>query len=48
MHQNNNGNPYRVDWGFESSLTTAQNYIKFYGASGNITKGAFTVYGVVE
>ena len=48
MHQNNNGNPYRVDWGFESSLTTAQNYIKFYGASGNITKGEFTVYGVVE
>ena len=48
MHQNNNGNPYRVDYGFESSLTTAQNYIKFYGASGNITKGEFTVYGILE
>jgi hypothetical protein len=48
MHQNNNGNPYRVNYGFESSLTTAQNYIKFYGASGNITKGEFTVYGIVE
>ena len=48
MHQNNNGAPYIVDFGWESSLTTAQNYIKFMGASGNITKGEFTVYGVVE
>ena len=48
MHQNNNGSPYITNYGFESSLTTAQNYIKFFGASGNITKGEFTVYGVVE
>jgi len=48
FHQNNNGNPYIVHYGFESSLTTAQNHIKFYGASGNITSGEFTVYGVVE
>ena len=48
MHQNNNGLPYVIDFGFESSLTTAQNYIKFYGLSGNITKGEFTVYGIVE
>tara|TARA_B100000927_G_scaffold120723_1_gene97401 strand:- start:71 stop:688 length:618 start_codon:yes stop_codon:yes gene_type:complete len=48
MHQNHNGNPYRVNIAFESSLTTAQNYIKFMGASGNITKGDFTVYGIVE
>ena len=48
MHQNNNGSPYITNYGFEISLTTAQNYIKFFGASGNITKGEFTVYGVVE
>ena len=48
LHQNNNGNPYIVFYGFESSLTTDQNHIKFYGASGNITSGDFTVYGVVE
>ena len=48
MHQNNNGSPYIIDFGWESSLTTAQNYIKFMGASGNITKGEFTVYGIVE
>tara|TARA_R100001086_G_scaffold71454_1_gene34292 strand:- start:2469 stop:3512 length:1044 start_codon:yes stop_codon:yes gene_type:complete len=48
IHQNNDGNPYNVNFAFESSLTTAQNYIKFMGASGNITKGAFTVYGIVE
>ena len=48
LHQNNNGNPYRTFFGFESSLTTAQNYIKFMGASGNITKGEFTVYGIIE
>ena len=48
MHQNNNGSPYIIDFGWQSSLTTAQNYIKFMGGSGNITKGAFTVYGIVE
>ena len=48
IHQNNDGHPYHVSFMFESSLTTAQNYIKFMGASGNITKGAFTVYGIVE
>jgi len=48
FHQNNNGNPYIVFYGFESSLTTAQNHIKFYGASGNITSGDFTVYGLIE
>ena len=48
LHQNNNGNPYRNFFAFESSLTTAQNYIKFMGASGNITKGEFTVYGILE
>ena len=48
VHQNNDGNPYYAHFMFESSLTTAQNYIKFMGASGNITKGEFTVYGVVE
>ena len=48
LHQNNDGNPYNVNFMFESSLTTAQNYIKFMGASGNITKGEFAVYGVVE
>ena len=48
IHQNNDGNPYNVNFSFESSLTTAQNYIKFMGASGNITKGEFTVYGIVE
>tara|TARA_R100001460_G_scaffold69481_1_gene110093 strand:+ start:640 stop:1230 length:591 start_codon:yes stop_codon:yes gene_type:complete len=48
MHQNNNGSLYKVNYGFESSLTTAQNYIKFMGASGNITKGSFTVYGILE
>ena len=48
LHQNNNGNPYVVNFAFQSSLSTAQNYIKFMGASGNITKGEFTVYGVIE
>ena len=48
LHQNNNGSPYTIDFAWQSSLTTAQNYIKFYGSSGNITKGEFTVYGVVE
>ena len=48
IHQNNNGSAYYVFFGFQSSLTTAQNYIKFFGASGNITKGQFTVYGIVE
>lgn len=48
IHQNNNGSPYYIFFGFESSLTTAQNYIKFMGASGNITKGVFTVYGILE
>ena len=48
IHQNNNGSPYYIWFGFESSLTTAQNYIKFMGASGNITKGQFTVYGILE
>ena len=48
IHQNNNGSAYYIFFGFQSSLTTAQNYIKFFGASGNITKGDFTVYGIVE
>ena len=48
IHQNNNGSAYYIFFGFQSSLTTAQNYIKFMGASGNITKGQFTVYGIVE
>tara|TARA_B100000519_G_C14239758_1_gene436652 strand:+ start:485 stop:1351 length:867 start_codon:yes stop_codon:yes gene_type:complete len=48
MHQNNNGIAYMNDFGWESSLTSAMNYIKFYGASGNITKGEFTVYGILE
>lgn len=48
MHYNNNGTMYEVDYGWMSSLSTAQNYIKFYGASGNITKGEFTVYGIIE
>ena len=48
IHQNNDGHPYHVSFMFESSLTTAQNYVKFMGASGNITKGEFTVYGIVE
>lgn len=48
FHQNNNGNPYYIQFAWESSLTTAQNYIKFMGASGNITKGEFTVYGILE
>ena len=48
MHQNNNGSPYIIDFGWESSLTTAQNYIKFMGASGNIEAGVFTVYGMVS
>lgn len=48
MHYNNNGTMYVVDFGWMSSLSTAQNYIKFMGASGNITKGEFTVYGIVE
>ena len=48
MHYNHNGTMYSVDFGFMSSLSSAMNYIKFMGASGNITKGAFTVYGIVE
>ena len=48
MHYNHNSTMYAVDFGFMSSLSSAMNYIKFMGASGNITKGEFTVYGVVE
>ena len=48
MHYNHNGTMYGVDFFFMSSLSSAMNYIKFMGASGNITKGEFTVYGVVE
>ena len=39
---------YVIDFGWMSSLSSAMNYIKFMGASGNITKGEFTVYGVIE
>ena len=48
LHYNHNSTMYVIDFGWMSSLSTAQNYIKFMGASGNITKGAFTVYGIVE
>tara|TARA_B100000073_G_scaffold26972_1_gene20838 strand:+ start:486 stop:1118 length:633 start_codon:yes stop_codon:yes gene_type:complete len=48
MHNNHNGTSYGIEFSFQSSLTSAMNYIKFAGASGNITKGEFTVYGVVE
>ena len=48
MNGNNNGSYYGAEFSFNSSLSSAMNYIKFMGASGNITKGAFTVYGVVE
>ena len=48
MHYNHNSTMYSVEFGFMSSLSSAMNYIKFMGESGNITKGAFTVYGLVE
>ena len=48
LNQHNDGNLYKVSATWQSSLTTAQNYIKFYGESGNITSGEFTVYGIVE
>ena len=35
---------YSVDFGFMSSLSSAMNYIKFMGASGNITRCIYSLW----